>query len=287
MIGKLIRDPLLHFTLAGAALFAAYDQFKSPEAATDQHTIVVDRDALLTFMQYRSTKFQSEQANQRLDSMPTTERDKLIDDYVREEALYRQAQALGMTDNDYIIRRRSVQKLEFIAQGVAEQVVSVEPDAVQAYFDSHSQDYYEEPSYTFTHVFIKAGDDASQRADRVLKQLNRDKVDFSSATGFGDRFLYNRNYVERTPDFIASHFGEGFRTELARLSPDNTHWQGPIASSQGLHLVMLSEYRPGRVPELAEVRARVEQDFRRAQEQQKQELAIQQIVEQYDVEYRL
>ncbi|WP_432696088.1 peptidyl-prolyl cis-trans isomerase [Marinobacterium sp. YM272] len=288
MISKLIRDPLVHFSLIGAALFAAYDQFKSPDAALDQHTIVVDRNALLTFMQYRSTKFQPEQANQRLDTMPAIERDKLIHDYVREEALYRKAQALGMTENDYIIRRRSVQKLEFIAQGVAEQVVSVEPGAVESYFDSHRQDYYEEPSYTFTHVFIK-GDPADNagRASSLLKQLNDQAVGFSSATGFGDRFLYNRNYVERTPDFIASHFGEEFRAQLAQLSPDNEHWQGPIASSHGQHLVMLSEYRSGRVPKLAEVRSRVEQDFRRAQEQQKQELAIQQIVEQYDVEYRL
>lgn len=290
MISKLIRDPLCHFSLIGAALFGAYEQLKSPEAAVDPHTIVVDRDALLTFMQYRATRFEPEQANQRLDNMPEPEREQLIHDFVREEALYRQAEALGMTENDYIIRRRSVQKLEFIAQGVAEQVVSVESDAVQAYFDSHTQDYYEEPSYTFTHVFVKpdaSSESAPERAQKLLTELNDQQVGFSSATGFGDRFLYNRNYVERTPEFIASHFGEGFRAQLAELTADSGHWQGPVVSNHGLHLVMLSEYRPGRLPELSEVRSRVEQDFRVAQEKQKQELAIQQIVEQYDVEYRL
>ncbi|GAA0687736.1 hypothetical protein GCM10009104_12390 [Marinobacterium maritimum] len=291
MIGKLIKDPLLHFTLIGAALFGAYDLVGSPNEDMSASTIVVDRDALLTFMQYRSKAFQPEQASQRLDNMAEQEREQLVRDFVREEALYREAQALGMSENDYIIRRRSVQKLEFIAQGIAEQVVTVEAEAAKAWFDSHRQDYYEEPSYTFTHVFIKANPahakSVQQRTDTLLAQLNAEQVDFADATRFGDRFLYHRNYVERTPDFIASHFGEAFKDQLAQLSADNLHWQGPIASSHGQHLVMLSEYRPGRVPEFAEIRSRVEQDFRRWLEQQKQELAIQQIVEQYDVEYRL
>lgn len=291
MIRKLIRDPLLHFTLIGAALFGAYDQVGSPDEELSASTIVVDRDALLTFIQYRSKAFQPELASQKLDKMPEQEREQLVRDFVREEALYREAQALGMSENDYIIRRRSVQKLEFIAQGIAEQVVTVAADEAEAWFDSHRQDYYEEPSYTFTHVFLKAdpahAETVQQRTRALLEQLNQEQVDFSDATRFGDRFLYHRNYVERTPDFIASHFGEAFKDQLAQLSADNHHWQGPISSSHGQHLIMLSEYRPGRVPEFAEVRTRVEQDFRRWQEQQKQELAIQQIVEQYDVEYRL
>ncbi len=291
MIAKLLKDPLLHFTLIGAALFAAYDLSGAADDQLDTSTIVVDREALLTFIQYRSKAFNSEQANLRLDQMPAQERDQLVRDFVREEALFREAQALGMSDDDYIIRRRSVQKLEFIAQGIAEQVVRVDADEAEAWFDSHRQDYYEEPSYTFTHVFIKAdpahAEAVQQRTSALLEQLNQEQVDFAQATRFGDRFLYHRNYVERTPDFIASHFGEAFKNQLAQLSADDRHWQGPISSSHGQHLILLSEYRPGRVAKFAEVRTRVEQDFRRWQEQQKQELAIQQIVEQYDVEYRL
>ncbi len=288
MIGKLLKDPLLHFTLVGAALFAVYEMTGSADEQLNANTIVVDREALLTFIQYRSKAFNSEQANLRLDQMPAQERDQLVRDFVREEALFREAQALGMSDDDYIIRRRSVQKLEFIAQGVAEQVVSVDAAQAEAWFNQHRQDYYEEPSYTFTHVFIKdRGENALAQATALLEQLEQEQIGFSDATRFGDRFLYHRNYVERTPDFISSHFGESFKQALSNLKPDSAHWQGPVASSHGQHLVMLSESRPGRVPEFAEIQTRVEQDFRRWQEQQKQELAIQQIVEQYDVEYRL
>ncbi|NVK41467.1 MAG: peptidyl-prolyl cis-trans isomerase [Oceanospirillaceae bacterium] len=286
MIGKLIRDPLLHFVFVGACLFGTYELIGRPDEGANNSTIVVDRDTLLTFIQYRSKAFEPELAAQRLDGMTAAEREQLIRDYVREEALYREAQALGMSENDYIIRRRSVQKLEFIALGMAEQVVTTDAEKLEEYFESHRQDYYEEPSYTFTHVFIK-GDAAGQESTEMLQKLNDQQIGFSAASEFGDRFLYHRNYVERTPDFIASHFGEAFRDQLARLTPDTGRWQGPLTSSHGQHLVMLSEYRPGRAPALAEIHERVEQDYLRWEQQQTQELAIQQIVEQYHVENRL
>ncbi|GGO78953.1 hypothetical protein GCM10011348_12060 [Marinobacterium nitratireducens] len=286
MIGKLIRDPLLHFVFVGAALFGAYERVGSPEDIASENVIVVDRDALLTFIQYRSKAFQPEAAAQRLDGMTDADREALIRDFVREEALYREAEALGMSDNDYIIRRRSVQKLEFIAQSMAEQVVAADADKVRDYFGSHRQDYYEEPSYTFTHVFLK-GAEAAERASQLREELNERQVAFSDAARYGERFLYHRNYVERTPDFIASHFGEAFRDRLSRLAPDAGLWQGPLESEYGAHLILLSEYRPGRVPELVEIETRVEQDYLRFEQQQRQELAIQQIVEQYHVENRL
>ncbi|KAA1174111.1 peptidyl-prolyl cis-trans isomerase [Marinobacter salinexigens] len=287
MFKSLLRDPLLHFTLAGVALFAGFTLSGSQADSPDDHTIVVDRNALLTFIQYRSKAFEPGQANEQLDAMDEAQRDKLIRKYVREEALFREAKNLGMIESDYIVRRRSVQKLEFIAQGIAEAVKDVTEQDLEAYFESHQSDYYEDPFYSFTHVFLKANGGASEQADALLRELNEEHVGFSDALPFGDRFLYHRNYVERTPDFISSHFGEGFTEELAQLARDDSRWQGPIASEHGLHLVRISDYRAGGVPPLADIRSRVEKDFLRWQQVKNQEVAIQQIVEQYDVENRL
>lgn len=288
MLKRLIKDPLIHFTLAGAVLFAAYGLADSTDEPLNQSTIVVDRDALLTFIQYRSKAFEPEQARQRLNDMNQQQRESLIKAYVREEALFREAKTMGMMENDYIVRRRSVQKLEFIAQGVAEQTSQVTRSEVDAYFDRHRDDYYEAPFYSFTHVFIQSDEkDSTKRATTLLQQLNADNVGFTEAPRFGDRFLYHRNYVERTPGYIASHFGENFKHSLSQLATDNALWQGPIASDHGLHLIKIREYRQGRVPALAEIRSRVERDFLRWTQQRKQEVAIQQIVEQYNVETRL
>ncbi|MDI9245342.1 peptidylprolyl isomerase [Marinobacter sp. CHS3-4] len=288
MLGKLLKDPLVHFTLAGMALFAGYYAVGGQEDQLDETTIVVDRSALLTFIQYRSKAFDAEQANEKLASMNEQKRKELIRDYVREEALFREAKLLGMMENDYIVRRRSVQKLEFIAQGVAERLGEVNDQELTAYFEKFRDDYYVSPSYSFTHVFIKDGvDNPELRAKALLEKLNAERVGNADATPFGDRFLYHRNYVERTPDFIASHFGNRFKDGLSQLEASVERWQGPIVSKYGLHLIKLNAYRPGRAPELAEVRHQVESDFLRWQKIQQQEVAIQGIVERYDVETRL
>ncbi len=219
---RLLKDPLLHFVVLGALLFGGY-QWMAP-AANDQDpkTIVVDRAALLTFIQYRSKAFEPQAAARQLDGMTAEERGKLVRDFVHEEALYREALALGMMENDYIIRRRSVQKLEFIAQGMAAQPDATDPDRLATYFDSHREDYYEAPSLTFTHIYLDADkrgrNQASDAAQVLLDKLNHEAVGFSAATRYGDRFLYQRNYVERTPEFVASHFGQAGSSRSVKSS---------------------------------------------------------------------
>lgn len=294
--GRLLKDPLLHFLVAGACLFGGYRLIVPEAGRLGEKTIVVDREALLTFMQFRAKAFEPEMANRQLDGMAPEERDQMVRDFVREEALYREARTLGMTDNDYIVRRRSVQKMEFIAQSTAALAVraeanSLKADSLEAYFADHRQDYYREPSVTFTHVFFSAAQRgraaAKSEAQTMLAALNQAQVPFADALRYGDRFLYDRNYVERTPDVVASHLGKAFAEAIAGLSPSPRQWQGPISSEHGEHLVLLTEHRAGRRLELAEARPHVEQDYQRWRQQQNQERAVQEIVDQYHVEMRL
>jgi hypothetical protein len=97
----------------------------------------------------------------------------------------------------------------------------------------------------------------------MLQQLNKARAEFNDAPRYGDRFPYLLNYVERTPDFIAAHFGEDFRKALEGLSV-GAQWQGPLRSMLGWHLLLITTHQPGRVPELGEIRAEVVDDYRRA-----------------------
>ena len=56
------------------------------------------------------------------------ELDALIDDYVVEEALYREARKLRLDEDDTVIRRRLRQKMEFVSESVA---AAVEPTDAQ------------------------------------------------------------------------------------------------------------------------------------------------------------
>jgi parvulin-like peptidyl-prolyl isomerase len=284
---RFLKEPLVHFLAAGLGLFVLFGLANRGPRDTDPDLIVVDRDALLTFVQYRIKAFNPALAEHKLSSLSDEELQRLIDDYVREEVLHREALLLGLDEDDYVIRRRLVQKLEFITEGFAESSVNVDDAALLRYFEANKADYYVEPYVTFTHVFFQTEDrpreEARAMAEKELVELNRKAVLFSDAPKHGERFLYHVNYVERTPDYVASHFGPDMTAALFELEPNDLLWRGPFDSAYGVHLVMLTTNQPGREPDLAELEGRVREDARRAAIREETEAAIREIVGTYDV----
>ncbi len=162
--------------------------------------------------------------------------------------------------------------------------------ALQRYFDANKADYYVEPFVTFTHVFFETEDrpreEARAEAEAKLAELNRKSTPFSDAPKHGDRFLYHVNYVERTPEYVVSHFGAQMAKAIFDLEPNDLVWRGPFDSPYGVHLVLLITNEPGREPELAEIAGRVREDWRRATIREKTDEAIADVVEAYDVQIR-
>ena len=288
---KLLTEPLLHFMLLGVGLFALYGFVAGEDAAYDEKVIVVDRDNLLTFVQFRARAFEPGAAAAYLDKLQGAELDRLIDDYVREEALHRQAIALGVDENDYVIKRRMIQSVEFITNGFVTAALDLEDDDVEAYFESNKDDYYISPFVTFTHVFFgkdERGPDATlAMAEAKLAELNAARVPFAEAPGHGERFPYFLNYVERDPEFVASHFGRRMSEELFALEPDDAKWRGPFESPYGFHLVLLSRKVEGRFPDLEELIDRVRDDAEQAELDRMQDEAIRGIVNTYEVRREL
>ena len=284
---RFLKEPLVHFLAAGLGLFVLFGVVNRGEPDADPNVVIVDHDALLTFVQYRIKAFNPALAEKKLSSLSDDELQNLSDDYVREEVLHREATQLGLGEDDYVIRRRLVQKLEFITEGFAEAAADVDPSALRRYFDANKTDYYVEPFVTFTHVFFETEDrpreQAHAAAEEKLLELNRDGVPFADAPQHGDRFLYHVNYVERTPEYVASHFAVPMAKAVFELEPNDFVWRGPFDSPYGVHLVLLTTNEPGRDPELAELEDRVREDARRAMIRKETETAIDDIVGTYDV----
>ena len=278
----------MHFLAAGFALFVLFGLVnEGDDANRNSKMIVVDRNALLRFVQFRSKAFDPTLAAERLDGLSERDVRRLIDEYVREEVLHREALALGLERDDYVIRRRMVQKVEFITEGFAEASNQVDERELQRYFEANKEDYYVEPHVTFAHVFFdkdKHGRELARAlANKELRRLNAKKVPFSDAPKYGDRVLYHVNYVERTPDYVSSHFGVPMAAKIFGLEPDDRLWRGPFDSPYGSHLVMLTRSKGGRDPQLDEIRVRVLEDASRALVRKRTEEAIDRIVDSYDV----
>ena len=192
-----------------------------------------------------------------------------------------------MDADDLVIRNRLIEKARFLAQILAESEIELDEKALQAFFEANKADYYIEPRVTFSHVYFdaeKRGVEAAQTAAAVtLKQLNAGAAPLSAAPKYGDRFSYRANFVARTQDFVASHFGQPIAQTIFPLSGDG-RWHGPYRSPHGAHLVSVVKVEPGRTPPLEEIRARVEQEARSAQVRAKTEATIKEIVDAYEVQ---
>ncbi len=274
--------------LIGLGLFILYNLTVN-QSGDDSYrtTIIVDKPALLKFMQFRSKSFDQDRFTAKLENMNEGELSNLINDYVREEVLYREALALGLDKEDYVIRRRLAQKVEFINQGITEQTTDLSDEDLKTYFEENKENYYVQPEATFTHVYfgndVHGKEKAQVLAEQKLSELNTKKVPFTKSSEHGDRFVYNLNYVDKTPDFVTSHMGPEFAQEAFTLSPSDTVWYGPIESKYGYHLIMITDNQEGYFPDYDEVKNRVISDAKYEIVKQKSEDAIGDIIEQYDV----
>ena len=251
---KLLREPLVHFMFIGAMIYLLYGVFAEPVPEADDKTIVVSAGEI----EWMQTSWQK-----RWNRPPTAaEFDGLIQQYIKETVLYREALTMGLNKHDMVIRRRLAQKLEFLAKDLVALTPPTEEE-LQAYFSEY-QDRYQEPVlYTFTQVFIdpdKRGDTTLARAEAVKVTLIAEGEAIDDAGALGDDFMLQNYYPEKDQVEIQKLFGSGFTESLVELAPGQ--WHGPVLSGYGVHLVYVSNINEPPAPVFADVRERVEQDWK-------------------------
>ena len=272
---KLLREPLLHFLLIGAAIYVAYGWFAEPTQQTDDKVITITAGEV----EWMQTSWQK-----RWNRPPTAqEMDGLIQQYIHETVLYREAVTMGLNKHDSVIRRRLAQKLEFLAKDLVSLTPPSEQD-LQTWFDEH-QDLYRRPTlYTFTQVFIdpdKRGDATLADAHRIKAELIAGGEGIDDPGALGDRFMLQNYYPQKDRVEIQKQFGSGFTESLAALTPGQ--WQGPVLSGYGVHLVRVQEVIEPPPPQLAEVRKRVQQDWKASRSEEINEQFYDTLREQYTV----
>ncbi|HEV2703977.1 MAG TPA: peptidylprolyl isomerase, partial [Steroidobacteraceae bacterium] len=290
-IRRLLRDPLLHFLAVGGLLFAAYYALAgNSRAAADDRTIEVDRSGLLAFLQYQSAAFQPQYFNAQFDAMPRAAKQELIDKYVQEEALYREAQAMGLSQGDYVIRRRVVQKILYLLDDAASESFAPTQAQLQAYYLAHRERYEVIPALTFTQVFvdeaIRRPKSAAAIAEDLKRQLTVNKAGFNDAPAYGDRFPYQQNYVGRDTDFIKAQFGPQFEESIVKLEPSVHTWYGPLRSQFGYHLVLVTAHTPAHLPALADITVQVRDDLLRDALQSQRDKAVADLVARFKVKLK-
>ena len=190
---------------------------------------------------------------------------------------------MGLDANDTIVRRRLVQKLEFLTEDLVAQAAPTDAE-LEAYFVEHQTRYEVPPRVSFAHIYFNADrrENALADAERVLAELETDAEPPSRAPELGDRFMLQYDYPNRSSRDVEQTFGREFAETLFRLSAQAT-WQGPVASSYGYHLVRVTNRTESMLPELTAVKERVRLDFESARRERANEAYLQSLLAQYDV----
>lgn len=250
---KLLREPLMHFLLIGAAIYALYLTCGTSAESEPDNTITMTAGE----MDWLTTAWQK-----RWNRPPTAkERDGLIKQHIRESVLYREALAMGLDRDDVIIRRRMAQKLEFLAQDLVALIPPTDED-LQAYFAEHRENYQNPNLFTITQIFFdpdKRGNDTLDDAEKIKATLIAQADAFDSAAVLGDVFMLQNYYPEHSQLDIQKLFGSGFAEAVTDLATGQ--WHGPVLSGYGVHLVFVHSRSEPPPPVFAEVRERVAQDW--------------------------
>lgn len=272
---KMLREPLLHFLLAGAALFGAYYWLKG-DAATSATS-----SAQQIHVRAGDVQWIVENWTKQWRRAPTREELRgLVVDYVNEQLLAREARALRLDDNDVIVRRWLAQKITFLIEGT---VRHAEPsdEELQRFYEDHAARFRTAPRVSFEHIYFSPQRRADAHADATQALATLLKNSSAPAEEFGDSLLIESELENETEQSVAGRFGVDFARAMFSLEPGT--WSGPIQSGYGFHLVRVGVVTPAQLRPLAEARPRVIEAWMRDREKSLKEQYLADLRKKYTV----
>jgi peptidyl-prolyl cis-trans isomerase C len=242
MFSKCLREPFIHFLILGGLLFGLYEFTSSDSTAASESTLKISLEMIQTLEEQWLARNGRDVEESVLD--------ELIENLIREELLVREAKRLGLDQNDVIIHRRLMQKMDFLAANLSSMAVP-DDEVLQGYYEANKEAYRVDEKRSFTHIYFsgeKRGANAEADAQAFLDKPLEEKA-LESRRNVGDNFILTYDYKARSQQQVAQVFGTKFSEKLFALEILN--WQGPIVSEYGAHLVYLESIERSYIPEIA------------------------------------
>ncbi|HET6283508.1 MAG TPA: peptidylprolyl isomerase, partial [Polyangia bacterium] len=175
---RIAREPLVHFAVLGAALFAVYgvvNRRGAPGAGGSSMSPVngridIDQVLLERLGEGFRRAWKREPVREELAEM--------VLDHVNEEILYREAQRLRLDQDDPAVRRRMIEKVTVMRQP---QTPVPEPSEAELrrWFSEHPHHFHQPDRFWFRQLFFDPRRRASLNEDaaRALDELRHDGED--------------------------------------------------------------------------------------------------------------
>jgi peptidyl-prolyl cis-trans isomerase C len=256
---QVVREPLVQFLLIGALIYGAYSLYGLADEIADEKIVIVDTNRIESFIGQWQSRWKRPPTKSELDG--------IINAYIEEEVLYRQAVAIGLNKDDPITRRRIAQKLVFLTKNIA-LLKEPEDGELERYFNDNLKEYRQPDQVSFIQIFIdpdKRDKTTLVDAKTLLAKLKVAGIPNAKTANMGDRFMQENQFSEISELGIRRLFGGGFSESVMKLEPDK--WHGPVLSGFGVHLVYVFEHKIAPSPDFAKVRDKVLADWQSGQQE--------------------
>lgn len=257
----LLHEPLVHFLLLGAALFAVYAYVSGTPASSGELTTQI---ALTPQEVLELTTYHRQQTHR----APTPEEmNALVERLVQDEVLYREAMAMGIDKHDPVVKSHLAKKMRGMTEGFID-VPDPSASELQAWYVKNEDKFRVPARASFRQVFFAAdrrGEKAKPDAAEALTKLAGQGKDSQLAAKLGDPANSSDHYDGVSPDELQKMYGPEFVSAISKAAKGS--WQGPIQSSKGWHLVFVDSYDSGGAPDFKEIERAVKKAWELEQRQ--------------------
>jgi peptidyl-prolyl cis-trans isomerase C len=275
---RLLRDPFIQFLLVGGLVFVVYS-FARPSGDGDiDKRIRIDAAT----QQWLHSNF----AKQFRRPPTRLEMGALIRRYTTNEVKYREALTMGLDNRDSIVRRRMMQKFDFLFGNAAATTVP-DDQVLNDWYAKHGEAFHLSPRITFQHVWFspdKRGDSAREDAAAALAEIDGGKDAKKDPTKLGDPFPFDTEFDDATFVEVRRVLGEEFSQRMFEVDAAGHGWIGPFKSGLGYHLVQIKKRIEGAQPPLEQIRDDVLAIWRQQESERMLADMIAKLQGQYDVE---
>lgn len=251
MIKSFLREPLLHFIVLAGSLFIVWG-IRNPEATPTEPPkpkIVVSEARIDSLIDIFAKVRQRPPTGQELRG--------LIDDYLQEEILYREALAMRLDEDDTIVRRRLRQKMELFIEDITSAAQPSEKQ-LEEFLQANADQFRVDRKMALRQVYLDP-EKHPETFERDVAELKSKLNEESDPHEYGDTTLLPAVFELSPLSQFTQMFGGQFGAEVFALNAGQ--WQGPVPSSYGAHLVFVVEKQEGRLPPLEEIRSKVELEW--------------------------
>jgi peptidyl-prolyl cis-trans isomerase C len=289
---RLFRSPALHFLVIGAFLFvvrsAAVGTPQRVEGLVDRSPVVVTPADIADLR----AQYQKDSAGE----PDAAAYEYMIDRFVNDELLYREALALGLDRGDSSVRYRLVEKMEYLGESeegddageVVDRAIALglsrsdplvrsgliqkysmlvrfsgfeppEEKQLRAYYEENKQRYVRPARVSLVHVFFSKQDRGREQARSDAAQAigTLRSQDVSPAAAIADGDVFLMGHrFENQSDRTLSQL---FGADFAREVFDEGElgWVGPFDSAFGSHVVFIEAATPAGILDFEAVRNQV------------------------------